>query len=488
MKRTTVVILGAGMSGLCMAIKLRQAGITDLVILEKSQGVGGTWHDNTYPGACCDVASVLYSYSFEPNPDWSRAYSPQAEIKGYFEHCAQKYELLPSIQFGAEVAAAKYQPKQGGWLVSLAAGEQIFTRILVSGLGQLNLPHTPDFPGQKNFIGASFHSARWNHNVDLRGKRVAVIGNAASAIQFIPPVAREAEQVYVYQRSANYIVQRGDREYRETEQRLFRDRPWVQKLHRLRWFLRQELLMYGAMLVGTLRRKFIGKGARKYLEDEIGDPDLRATLTPDYPLGCKRVLVSDDYYQALESEAIELVTSPIEGIAEAGVVSADGASRPVDVIIYATGFRATEFLSPLDMQGDQGQGLNQVWADGAEAHRGVALAGFPNFFMLYGPNTNLGHNSIIFMLEAQVRYVIQCVEKILAHDIALQPTLEAQQRYNEKLQRDLAATVWGESCGSWYKNASGKIINNWPHTATRFALEMRAVDFSEYSMSVADSA
>lgn len=485
MNRVDVAIIGAGMSGICMAIKLREAGITNFVILEKTAGVGGTWHENSYPGACCDVASQLYSFSFEPNPDWSRAFSPQAEIEAYFEHCVEKYQIRPHIQFDTEVASARYLDKEGRWSVVTADGEEFNCRVLVSGLGQLNLPQVPDFGGRDAFTGAQFHSACWDHSVDLRGKRVAVIGNAASAIQFIPPVAEQAEQLTVYQRSANYIVPRNDHDYSETDKHRFRRFPRLQKLMRLGWYLRQELLLYGAMLSGSLRQRLLTKGALSNLEKEISDPALRAALTPDYPLGCKRILVSDDYYQAMARANVELVTSPITSIGEQGVLSADVVERPVDVIVYATGFRATEFLAPLEITGTDGVDLNTAWDEGAEALRGVALAGFPNFFMLYGPNTNLGHNSIIFMVEAQVRYIVQCIDKIMAHDLrALEANPGAQQRFNEQLQAGLQNTVWGGDCGSWYKNESGKIVNNWPWTASHFWVTMRQVDFTEFDMSV----
>ncbi|MEP5765833.1 MAG: NAD(P)/FAD-dependent oxidoreductase [Halieaceae bacterium] len=485
MQRTTVAILGAGMSGICMAIKLREADITDLVILEKADSAGGTWHDNTYPGACCDVASHLYSFSFEPKPDWSRAFSPQQEIQHYFEHCVDKYELGPSIRYNTEVVAARLDEAAGEWELTLSDGELLRCRMLVSGLGQLNLPNTPAFAGRDSFRGDSFHSARWNHEVDLRGKRVAVIGNAASAIQFIPPVAEQAEHVYVYQRSANYIVPRNDRSYPESEQQRYRDHPWLLKLSRLRWYLRQELLMFGAMLPGSLRHRLVSMGAKRYREEQISDPGLRAKLTPDYPLGCKRVLVSDDYYQALAKGGIDIITSPIQSIGESGVNTEDGEDRPVDVIIYGTGFRATEFLAPLQIQGRDGQLLNDSWRDGAWALRGVAVPAFPNLFMLYGPNTNLGHNSIIFMVESQVKYIVRCIDKMLAHDIRLlEANAEVAADFNETLQRDLADTVWGGECGSWYKNDQGKIINNWPHSSLRFRWSMRSPDFTEYDMSV----
>lgn len=485
MIETGVVILGAGMSGICMAIKLREAGIDDLVILEKSAGAGGTWHDNTYPGACCDVASHLYSFSFEPNPYWSRTYSPHNEIRSYFEQCIQKYALASRIRYQSEVTAARYDAASGNWTVVTAGGDSYRCRALVSGLGQLNRPNTPEFPGLGSFKGPSFHSARWDHNIDLSGKRVAVIGNAASAIQLIPPVAEVAERVIVYQRSANYIVPRNDHTYTEAEKTRYRNCPWLMKLTRLRFFLRQELLFFGAMLTGTLRHRLVSKLARATMEEHISDPVMREQLTPDYPLGCKRILVSDDYYPALASGKVELVTSPIRAIGESGVLAEDEVERDVDVIIYATGFKATEFLAKVDIRGVGGHSLADAWEGGAEALRGICVPEFPNMFLLYGPNTNLGHNSIIYMVEAQVRYITQCIDKMLANNItALEADAAASQRYNAELQAALGDTVWGGECGSWYKNADGKIINNWPHSAFRYRQTMRHPDFTEYRMSV----
>ena len=483
MTTTTAIIIGAGMSGICMAKKLRERGIDDVLLLEKSAGPGGTWHDNSYPGACCDVASHLYSFSFEPNPDWSRAYSPQVEIQDYFERCVDRYGLRAVIRYDSTVSAASWDESAAEWEVQLSSGERLRCQFLISALGQLNLPNIPRFSGAEAFQGASFHSARWDHSVDLTGKRVAVIGNAASAIQFIPPVAAQAEQLVVYQRSANYMLPRNDFAYTEADKQRFRRYPLLQKLSRLRWYLRQELFLFGAMFPGSLRHRLVEIAARKYLEQEISDPGLREKLTPDYLLGCKRVLVSDDYYQALERFDVELVTSPITGIDAAGVATEDGLARPVDVIIYGTGFRATEFLAEMDVTGRDGRRLQDIWSAGAEALRGVAVPGFPNLFLLYGPNTNLGHNSIIHMVEAQVGYISACLDKVLANNISsIEADANASTRFNEKLQRDLEKTVWGGECGSWYKNESGKITNNWPHSSTRFAINMRYPEYTEYQL------
>jgi cation diffusion facilitator CzcD-associated flavoprotein CzcO len=478
-----VVIIGAGMSGLCMGIRLRERGIRDFVILDRAPAVGGTWHDNRYPGAGCDVPSVLYSYSFAPNPRWSRKFSLQPEIRDYLERTAERFGLVPHLRLGCAVRSARWEDS-GRWRVELESGEALTCRALVSALGQLNVPHIPDFPGAGGFAGEQFHSARWREDLDLAGKRVAVIGNAASAVQFIPKLAQSAARLYVYQRSANYIVPRNDRAYRDWEKVLFERVPLLQKLARLGVWLRGEWLLYPVLRRDSrLLRWCFETWCRRYLEREIGDPALRRQLTPDYRVGCKRILFSDDYYGAFRREQVELVTAPIEAIGEAGVVTADGIPRPVDVIIHATGFRTNPMLSAVAFHGRDGRSLADAWAAGAEAYRGVCATGFPNFFMLYGPNTNLGSNSIIFMVERQCARVVDCIDKLLAHDLAaLEVNAGVQQAWNDRLQGELARTVWSSDCASWYKNDAGRITNNWPRSTAAYWWQLRAVDFSDFDM------
>jgi len=482
-KILAVVIIGAGMSGICMGIKLQQRGISDFLIIEKSPDVGGTWYDNSYPGACCDVASVLYSYSFEPNPDWSRKYSPHDEIQAYFSHCVDKYQLRRRIRLETAVESAHYDEARGLWTVQLQGGEQLLAKCLVSGLGQLNRPNIPEFDGAESFAGEQFHSARWRHDIDLSGKRVAVIGSAASALQFIPPVAARVAQLTVYQRSANYVVRRGDRAYSATEKRRFRRYPLLQKLHRLTIYLRGEALFYPLMRAKSWLRSFFAKWATQYLQEHVSDPELQRKLTPDYPVGCKRILISDDFFQAFNRPNVALVTSPITSISPTGVVSEDRVDRDVDVIIYGTGFNATEFLSSVHIVGADGVSLNQAWAQGAEAYRGVSVAGFPNFYMLYGPNTNLGSNSIIFMVERQANYIVRCIDKIRSHKLrSLDVNKAVMRAYNDRMQGELAKTVWVASCDSWYKNEAGKVVNNWPRSTVAYWWHMRAPDFTDFEM------
>jgi cation diffusion facilitator CzcD-associated flavoprotein CzcO len=473
-----VAILGAGAGGLCMAIGLRRAGLRSFTLFEKSDDVGGTWHDNSYPGAACDVPSHLYSFSFEPKPDWSRVFAPQAEIQAYFRHCAEKYGLLPHIRFGTEVQAASFDERAGVWRLRMAGGEEIEADVVVSGLGQLNRPRVPDIPGLASFEGTSFHSARWDHAHDLAGERVAVIGNAASAIQFVPQIATRASHVDVYQRTPNWTIPRHDRAYSEREKRLFASVPGLERLYR--WFIYAMLeLRFLAFHEGTWLGRRMERAARAWLESQVRDPALREALTPDYPVGCKRILISDDYYAALLRPNVELVTSPIERVTPRGVITRDGRERAADALILATGFETTSFLAPLEIEGLGGHKLQEAWRGGAEAYLGVATAGFPNLFMLYGPNTNLGHNSILFMIECQVNYIVRCLQELARRDAAwLDVRPEAQERFNRELQAALGKTAWAAGCGSWYKTDAGKITNNWSGFTLDYWRRTRNTDWS----------
>jgi cation diffusion facilitator CzcD-associated flavoprotein CzcO len=479
-----IAILGAGAGGLCMAIQLKQAGFHDFTIFEKSDRVGGTWHDNTYPGACCDVPSHLYSFSFERKSDWSRVFSPQAEIQAYFQHCAEKYGLLPHIRFGVEIAGARFDesPEDGRsfWRLRTTAGEEIAASAVVSGLGQLNRPHVPPIAGLEDFAGTSFHSARWRHDHDLTGRHVAVIGNAASAIQFIPEIAKQAAKVHVFQRTPNWMIPRNDRAYSDAEKRRFAKLPGWEWLNRALVYWALESRFFAFRGSGRIAKQ-MKRMALELLEKEIPDPALRATLTPDYPIGCKRILISDDYYASLRRDNVEIVTSPIERIAADGVVTKDGRTRAADTLIFATGFETTSFLAPLEIEGLGGRKLREEWRTGAEAYLGVAVSGFPNLFLLYGPNTNLGHNSILFMIECQVNYIVRCLRELVQRERAFADVRpEAQERYNEEVQRKLASTAWNAACGSWYKTEAGKITNNWSGFTVDYWWKTRRPDFGAF--------
>ena len=480
-REVQIAILGAGMGGLGMAAKLRRAGIDSFVILEKASDVGGTWRDNHYPGSGCDVPSHLYSFSFEPKLDWSRKFAKQPEIHDYQLQLTKKYGLRPFIHFNTEVTECHFDEATGLWNLVTATGEKFTANLVVSALGQLNRPAYPKIDGMESFKGTTFHSARWNHDYDLSGKNVCVIGNGASAIQFVPEIVDKVKKLTIFQRSANWVVPKADRPYTDFEQRMFKSFPFLVKLHRWMIYLGLER-NFLAFKQGSLFSKLFEKAGRKELEKYVADPKLREILTPDYPAGCKRVLISNDWYPAITKPNCETVISPIERITEEGVVTKDGVTHPADAIIYSTGFESTHFLAPMKVTGLNGVDINDAWRDGAEAHRGVAVAGFPNFFMLYGPNTNLGHNSIIFMLECQINYILQAVETLKNPRLRwLDVRPIAEKEFNKELQRDMQSTVWAAGCSSWYKNEAGKVTNNWSSYTAKYWWQMRYLDLDEYS-------
>ena len=476
----SIAIIGSGFSGLCLGIQLKRAGIDDFTIFEQSDRLGGTWRENTYPGAACDVPSFLYCFSFEQKTDWSRKWSAQAEILAYMEHCARKYDLLPHVRFNTAIASARFDASVGAWRLRTAAGEEEVAAVLVSGVGQLNRPNLPDLPGLDRFRGTRFHSARWDHAVDLSGQRVAVIGNAASAIQFIPAIAPRVGQLSIFQRSPNWMLPRGDRAYSAREQRRFARWPWLARLYR--WWIyllleaRFPMILANRVVAGGAQR-----AAQRNLEEHIAEPRLRAALRPDYPIGGKRVLIADDYYPTLQRPNVALVTAPIAEVTADAVVTRDGAVHPADVLILATGFQTTAFLAPMHIEGLDGQPLERAWADGARAYRGITVSGFPNLFLMYGPNTNLGHNSIIFMLECQTRYILGAIRTLRARDLAwldLDPAALAAD--DRRTQAALARTVWAATDRSWYKTPQGRITNNWWGSTLRYWWDTRRFDAEHY--------
>ncbi|RQQ58901.1 alpha/beta hydrolase fold domain-containing protein [Burkholderia stagnalis] len=456
------IIIGAGFAGIGMAIALQREGMHDFVILERAHDVGGVWRDNSYPGAACDVPSHLYSFSFEPNPRWSRTFAPQAEIHAYLQHCARKYGLARHLRFGAEVRHARYDEPHALWRVTLADGTELSAALLVSGTGQLSRPALPTLPGMETFRGHAFHSAHWDHAYPLAGKRVAVVGTGASAIQFVPAIAGAVKSLTVFQRSPAYLMPRSDRPYRRWEQALFRRLPWAMKLHRAAIYLRYESRAIAFTRLNGLMDVAVGRPFRKLLARQVPDAALRERLTPDYPIGCKRILLSSDYLAAIARPNVELVTQGIRRVTEHGIETADGTHHPVDAIVYGTGFAATEFLSPMRITGRGGLDLNDAWRRGAQAYLGMTVPGFPNFFMLYGPNTNLGHNSIVYMLESQIAHVMRCVRAMRqAGASAIDVDAGRYRRYNLHVQQRLAGSVWS-GCKSWYVDASGHNSTNWP--------------------------
>lgn len=474
------IIVGSGFAGIGLGIRLKQAGLSGFTILEKSDRLGGTWRDNTYPGAACDTPAFSYCFSFEQKTDWSRKWSPQPEIRTYLEHCAEKYGLLPHIQFETEVAAARFDADAGLWRVRTTAGEDLEAEVLVSSVGQLNRPFLPEIPGLDRFRGASFHSARWDHDVALEGRRVAVIGNAASAIQFVPRIAPRVAELTIFQRSANWMIPRFDRAYSDAERRRFARHPRLARLYRW-WIWLQHELRYPVFRRNAFLSRRLERLAEKSMRAQVADPALQDELVPDYPIGGKRILISDDYYPTLNRENVRVVTDGIDRLTETEVVTKDGDAHPADVVIFGTGFQSTSFLAPMRIEGLDGRSLAGEWKDGAQAYLGLTVSGFPNFFMTYGPNTNLGHNSIIFMLECQVGYILQCIQALEERNLAwLDLREEVLAAYNAELQRELAETAWAATGRSWYKNEAGRITSNWSGTTTRYWWRTRKVDLAAY--------
>ena len=475
-----IAIIGSGFAGLCLAIQLKKRGVDSFTIFEKAGRIGGTWRDNTYPGACCDVPAFSYCFSFEQKTDWSRKWAPQSEILEYMESCARKYDLARHIRFNTEIAGARWDADESVWRLKTAAGEEIVADVLVSGVGQLNRPSIPKIEGLENFKGVSFHSARWRHDVDLSGRNVAVIGNAASAIQFIPVIAPKVRRLSIFQRSANWMVERGDRAYTEAEKERFTRHRILALAYRWLIYFQHEINW------PIFRRvKFFVERTQKmceqYRRTTLKDPALQESQLPDYPFGGKRMLISDDYFPALNRENVEVVLGGIERVTENAIVTKDGRTVPADVIVLATGFQSTSFLAPMAINGVGGRSLNDEWHGAARAYLGITVAGFPNLFLMYGPNTNLGHNSIIFMIECQTNYILGCLEQMDSRGLAsIELSRDVMESFDTRVQRELQRTVWAATGKSWYKTDDGRITNNWSGSTIRYWWEARHADLSLY--------
>jgi cation diffusion facilitator CzcD-associated flavoprotein CzcO len=469
----TITIIGAGFGGIGMAARLLRAGFGNVTVFERADRVGGVWAANSYPGAACDIPAALYSFSFAPKADWSRRYPPQEEIRGYLEETARHFGVLPLIRFRTEVACVRFDDAAGQWELTLADGRRHRTDVLISACGQLSSPSVPAIPGADEFAGTAFHSARWRHDHDLAGRRVAVVGTGASAIQFVPHVVRRAAHTTVFQREAPHVIPKPDRSHG------LRRLPGALALDRAMTYARLEW-----RALGFTRRPELLRVADRMNEGlltaQVRDPDLRRRLTPQGPAGCKRILLSDDYYAALDRPDVEVVTAPISRILPAGVLTADGAEHPVDTIIWGTGFTATDFLAPMTVIGAGGGDLRKAWRDGAEAYLGISVAGFPNLFLLYGPNTNLGHNSVVFMLESQFRYVLGAVRRIATTGTPLDVRPEVQRQFSDWVRRRLGTTVWERGCTSWYRTASGRNTTNWPDFTFAYRVRTRRFDPAAY--------
>lgn len=476
----SVLIVGTGFSGLGMGIKLKEAGIESFTILERANDVGGTWRDNNYPGCACDVQSHLYSFSFEPNPNWTRMFARQPEIKAYLQHCAQKYALLPHIRYDSEVVRAEYDDAAAMWTVTTRKGDVHRANVLVSGMGGLSTPAYPTLKGLETFKGKTFHSADWDHGYDLAGKRVAVIGTGASAIQFVPKVAEKAARLDLYQRTPVWIIPKPDRAISAAERALFRRFPKLQLALRnsIYWMLETRVLGF---VINPRLMKLVEREARGHIRRQIADPALRAKVTPDYTIGCKRILISDDFYPAISRANVDVITEGIREVKAHSIVSADGTEREVDAIIFGTGFKAQDPMPRGAVFGRGGKDIVEVWKDGAEAYKGTTQAGFPNFYMLMGPNTGLGHNSMVYMIESQIQYVMDALKTMRRERIrSLEVRADVQARYNVGLQEKLGKAVWQSGCRSWYINEAGKNTTLWPGFTFKYREQVRRIDLVDY--------
>lgn len=482
---TRAVIIGTGFSGLGMAIKLQQQGV-DFVVLEKAGDIGGTWRDNSYPGCACDIPSHLYSYSFEPKPDWKHLFSYWDEILGYLKGVTEKYGLRRYIVFNSLVDRGYWDDDECRWHVFTADGREYIAQFLISGAGALHIPAFPDIAGSDAFTGRSFHSAQWEHDVDLTGKRVAVIGTGASAIQIVPEIIHKVAGLQLYQRTPPWVVPRTNEELPVGLRRTLANVPGLRALLRLVIYWAQEALAYG-MTKRPNTLKVVEALAKWNIRRAVKDRDLRRKLVPRYRIGCKRILNSSTYYRAVANPKTELITDSISRITQDGIVTADGAGREnfreVDVIVYATGFHVTDSYTYVQIKGEHGEDLVDRWnREGIGAHRGITVANMPNLFFLLGPNTGLGHNSVVFMIESQIHYVADAIAKCDKRGAqALAPTRAAQDRFNDELQRKLAGSVWNSGgCASWYLDEHGKNTVLWGGYTWQYWRATRAIKSEEY--------
>jgi len=477
----TVAIAGTGFSGLGAAIRLKQAGFDDLVLFERSNDVGGVWRDNAYPGAACDVESHLYSFSFAPNPTWSHTFSRQPEILAYLRSCAQRFEVTPHIRFRHSVREARWDEARQHWVIDTDRGT--FTAdFFLPAVGALSDPMTPEIPGLKKFKGKAFHSAKWDHSYDLTGKKVAVIGTGASAVQFIPEIQPKVEKLTLFQRTPAWVLPRWDVRFSERKKALYAKVPTLQKLARRAIYLRRELFVLGFRNPNYM--KLVERYARRYLSSVVSDPELRAKLTPDFRIGCKRILVTADYLPALTRPNVEVVTHGIREIREHSIVTADGVEHEVDTIIFGTGFHVLDLPFANHVRGRGGVTLNETWKGSPSAYLGTTVHGFPNLFFLMGPGTGLGHTSVIVMLEAQLQILIGALQHMQRQKLdIIEPTKQVQDEYFDWMQQEAKGTVWtAGGCSSWYLDPNGKLTSLWPHSTLAFRdkAQFRA---NEYTLS-----
>ena len=477
-----VAIIGTGFGGLGAAVRLKQEGVEDFILFERAAEVGGTWRDNSYPGCACDVQSHLYSFSFAPNPDWGQSFSPQPEIWDYLRRCAKNFGVLPHIRFNHEVTSAEWDDSAARWRIETSRGNYT-ADALVMAAGALSEPALPRLKGLDQFKGKTFHSARWDHGYELTGRRVAVVGTGASAIQFVPEIQPAVARLYVFQRTPPWIVPRNDRALTRIERELFRRFPLAQRAARSSIYLFRELYLLGFRYPALAR--LVEMVARCHLKLSVRDSSLRQKLTPDYRIGCKRILLSNDYWPALTRPNVEVVTETIVEVREHSIVDAVGAEREVDAIIFGTGFRATDPPFARYVKGRDGRSLAEVWAGSPRAYLGTTVAGFPNFFMLMGPNTGLGHSSVVLMIEAQIEHALAALKHMRREGAsAIEPRAKAQAAFVAEVERRMLGTVWTDGgCASWYMDSTGRNSALWPDFTWRFRRRALRLNPEEYALS-----
>jgi cyclohexanone monooxygenase len=479
-KSLSVGVIGAGPGGIALGIFLRRAGFRDFTIFDREDGVGGTWRINTYPGLACDVKSHLYSYSFDLNANWSRVWSAQPEILEYFERCADNYRLGPNLVLNTEIVSARWDTDAAKWQLTTSTGERHAFDVVVSAVGLFTQPVLPDLVEEEPFTGTVMHTARWDHSVDLRDKRVAVLGTGSTAAQLVPEVAKLAQKVYSVQRSPTWILPKPDRAYTEREKWLFARIPFAKKAYRTRLWLRSESNI-GVIENGSEKTQEFKAIALRQLQATVADEELRSRLTPEHPFGCKRLVFATDYLQALTQPHVEVVSSPARYLRSRSLVTEDGAELDVDIILCATGYAAADYLGQIDVVGENGDSLRDTWSDGAYAYLGMAVPGFPNFFMLYGPNTNVGSNSVIFMLEAQASYIVRALKHMRRKGksyVAVRP--DAMTKFIAKIDEWMKGTVWLTRCSNYFRAANGRVVTQWPRSARVFWGMTRRFTASDY--------
>ncbi len=483
MSELPILIIGAGFAGIGTAIRLKQAGIDSFTILERADEIGGTWRDNTYPGAACDVPSHVYSLSFEPNPDWSLRFSESAEIQAYLLGLVEKWGLREHIRFGTEIVEARFDEESATWTLASENDETFSARVVVSGVGGLVDPAPPDLKGIQSFGGEIFHTARWDHDYDLKGKRIAVIGTGCSAVQVVPSIVDQVSKLSVFQRTAAWVVPKRDKRYsEETKSRLRRIPGWLRVSRMFKYWMSE---VFGPMIfLDSKRLSAVGERmSLGHLHAQVRDPELRRKLTPSFQFGCKRVLISDDYWATFERANVDLVTSPIEEVRANGIETADGTLHEFDAIVLATGFDVTLGSAPFRVFGRGGRSLDDVWSDGAVAHKGMSVSGFPNWFILMGPNTGPGHTSVLVFTEAQISHVLGAIQKIRKQGLRwVEVRREVQDRYNVRIQGRMPRMVWGSGCNSWYLSDGGGNHSLYPGFAAEYAARARRFKPSEYEI------